>query len=88
MTDNDGNAPLSQACEIDVGGLLCHKIHIKSLSQAEKLNVLTNHYKPGTDFAFPKVMRNGCNRTHGLFTARNVMVASVWHVFSFPRVKK
>ena len=49
MTDNDGNAPLSQACEIDVGGLLCQQIHIKSLSHAEKLNVLTNHYKPGMD---------------------------------------
>ena len=63
LTDKDGNASLSQAREIDVGALLRKKITIKSLNQAEKLNVLTNHYKPGADFAFPKVFMNGCNRS-------------------------
>ena len=63
LTDQDGNASLSQAREIDVGALLRKKITIKSLNQAEKLNVLTNHYKPGADFAFRKVFMNGCNRS-------------------------
>lgn len=62
MTDRDGNALLSQAREIDVGALLRQKIANKSLSQAEKLNVVTNHYKPGKESAFPKVPMNGCNR--------------------------
>ena len=52
LADKDG---LSQAREIDVGAILRQKITIKSLNHAEKLNVLTNHFKPGTDFAFPKV---------------------------------
>lgn len=63
MTDRDGNASLSQAREIDVGALLHQKIAIKSLSQAEKLNAVTNHYKPGKDSAFPTVPMNGCNRS-------------------------
>lgn len=62
MTDRDGNTLLSQAREIDVGALLRQTIAIKSLSQAEKLNVLNNHYKPGKKSAFPKVLMNGCNR--------------------------
>lgn len=63
VTDRDGNASLSQVREIDVGALLRQKIAIKSLSQAEKLNVVTNHYKPGKDSAFPTVLMNGCNRS-------------------------
>lgn len=63
MSENDGNASLTQAREIDMGALLRQKIAIKSLSQAEKLNVLTNHYKPGKDFAFPRVLMNGCYRS-------------------------
>lgn len=66
-------------------------------TQAEKLNVVTNHYKPGKDSAFPKVLMNGCNHSfkgagwksvHGLFTAKNVTVVSVCHAFSFPCIKK
>lgn len=61
MTDRDGNASLSQAREIDVGALLRQKIAIKSLSQAEKLDVVTNHYKPGKDSAFPTILMTGCD---------------------------
>lgn len=61
VTDRDGNASLSQAREIDVGALLRQKIAIKSLSQAEKLNVVTKHYKPGKDSAFPTILMTGCN---------------------------
>ena len=60
-TDIDTDIDPSQAREIDAGGLLRQTIAIKSLSQAEKPNVLMNHYEPGTDFACTKVMMNGCN---------------------------
>ena len=48
--------------DVDVGALLRQKTAFRSLNQAEKLNIIDNHFRPGEDYAFPKVSMNGCNR--------------------------
>ena len=82
--------------DVDVGALFRQKTAFKSLNQAEKLNIINNHFRPGENYAFPKVFMNGCNRSFqrsgsnvilGSFTARIVTVVSVSHAFYLPYEK-
>lgn len=47
----------------DVGQLLNEGMKIGSLSDKDKFALLTKHYKPGRNFAFPKTFMNGCKRS-------------------------
>ena len=63
--DKDGDDPACHGLvhDVDVGALFRQKTAFKSLNQAEKLNIINNHFRPGEDYAFPKVFMNGCNRS-------------------------
>ena len=65
QTDKDGDDPACHGSvhDVDVGALFRQKTAFKSLNQAEKLNIINNHFRPGEDYAFPKVFMNGCNRS-------------------------
>ena len=43
--------------------LVRQKTAFKSLNQAEKLNIINNHFRPEENYALPKVFMNGCNRS-------------------------
>ena len=43
--------------------LVRQKTAFKSLNQAEKLNIINNHFRQGENYALPKVFMNGCNRS-------------------------
>ncbi|CAH3154019.1 unnamed protein product [Porites lobata] len=65
QTDKDGDDPACHGSvhDVDVGALFRQKTAFKSLNQAEKLNIINNHFRPGDNYAFPKVFMNGCNRS-------------------------
>lgn len=49
--------------DVAVGALIRQETDFKSLNQAEKLNIIDNHFRPAEDYVFPKVSMNGCNRS-------------------------
>ena len=65
QTDKDGDDPACHGSvhDIYVGDLFRQKTAFKSLNQAEKLDIINNHFRPGENYAFPKVFMNGCNRS-------------------------
>ena len=80
QTDKNGDDPACHGSnhDIDVGALFRQKTTFKSLNQAEKLNIINNHFRPGEDYAFPKVFMNGCNQSF----QRSLHQCYPWLVYS------
>ena len=64
MDNKDGDSSCHDSIhEVGVGALIRQKTDFKSLNQAEKLNIIDNHFRPAEDYVFPKLSTNGCNRS-------------------------
>ena len=46
----------------DVGKCLTGKTNLLTLTAPEKLNIIDNHFRPGENYAFPKINMNKCKR--------------------------
>ena len=71
----DSAAPLSQASSVthvenDIGSFIKPSMSVReitdainNLSNGEKYKLLTDHYKPSSDYVFPRTYSSGCNRS-------------------------
>ena len=76
MNNKDGDTSCHCSVhDVDVGALIRQETDFKSLNQAEKLNIIDNHFRPAEDFVFPRSV----HVILGLFTVKTAV--SVSHAF-------